>query len=83
MSTQSTIHVVYANDLICAGNVQNFAIRWHKINKLGPKIGYFPKRNKSWLSVKPEQYDTTGDMFKETTLNVTKKTETTWRSCRK
>lgn len=69
MSTQSTIHAVYANDLICAGNVQNFAIRWHKINKLGPRIGYFPKEHKSRLVVKLEQYDTGRDIFQETILN--------------
>ena len=76
--TQSSKHAVYADDLSCAGKAQNFDIWWLKINKIGSKIGYFPKENKSWLIVKLEQYDAARDIFKEITLNITGRTKTPW-----
>lgn len=71
VSTLNTKHIAYADDLSCADKAQNLAIWWHEKN-LGPKIGYFPKENKSWLVVKPDQYDKDRDIFKETTLHINK-----------
>ena len=37
---------------------------------MAPKIRYFPKANKSWLTVKPEKYGTAKGIFKDTNLNI-------------
>ena len=34
-------------------------------------MGYFIKANKSWLIVKPEKYETSKGIFKDTNLNIT------------
>lgn len=44
--TQNTKQAAYADNLSCADNVHNLAIWRHKVNKLGPKIGYFREENK-------------------------------------
>ena len=63
VSTQNTKHVSYADGLHCPCKLQNLEIWWHKINKLGSKIGYILKENKSWLDVKPKQYDAAGNIY--------------------
>ena len=72
VSSQNTKLALYADGLSCSGEVQNHRIWWHKISKLDSKIDFFPKENRLWLVVKPEQYHAARDIFKETTLNKTK-----------
>ena len=48
----------YADDMSCVGKLRNILTWWNKLNTFGPKMGYFPKANKSWLIVKPEKCET-------------------------
>ena len=58
-TTDNTKHPAYADDISCVGKLRNMLTWWNKLNTFGPKLGYFPKANKSWLIVKPEKYETT------------------------
>ena len=53
--------------------MRNILSWWNKLKTFGQKIGYFPKANKSWLTVKPEKYETAKGIFKDTNLNITNK----------
>ena len=70
-TTDNTKYTTYADDIRCVGKLRKVLAWWNKLNTFGPKIGYFPKVNKSWLIVKPEKYETAKGMFKDTNLNVT------------
>ena len=70
-TTGSTKHAAYADDIRCVGKLRGILTWWKKLNTFGPKIGYFPKSNKSWLIVKPEKYETAIGIFKDTNLNIT------------
>ena len=52
-TTDNTKHPAYADDISCVGKLRNMLTWWNKLNTFGPKLGYFPKANKSWLIVKP------------------------------
>ena len=41
--TQNKKHAAYVDNLTCSSKLRECAIWWHKISKLGPKIGFFPK----------------------------------------
>ena len=55
-TAENTKHAAYADDISCVGKLRNILIWWNKLNTFSPKIGYFPKANKSWLIMKPEKY---------------------------
>ena len=57
-TTDSTKHAAYTGNINCVGKLRNILPKRNKLNNFGPKIGYFPKTNKSWLIVKPEKYET-------------------------
>ena len=57
-TTDNTKYAAYADDISCVGKLRNMLTWWNKRNTFGPKLGYFPKANKSWLIVKPEKYET-------------------------
>lgn len=44
----------YADDSACGGSVEAVFQWWSELQQSGPKYGYFPKVNKTWLIVKPE-----------------------------
>ena len=65
------ILLVDADDISCVGKLRNILTCWNKLNSFGPKMGYFPKTNNSWLIVKQEKYETAKAIFKDTNLNIT------------
>ena len=69
-TTDNTKHAAYADDINFVGKVWNVITWWKKSKILAPKIRYFPKANKSWLTVKPEKYGTAKGIFKDTNLNI-------------
>ena len=70
-TADNTKYAAYADDISCVGKLRNILTWWNKLNTFGPKLGYFPKANKSWLIVKPEKYETAKVIFKDTNLNIT------------
>ena len=55
-TTDSTKHVADADDISCIRELKNILTWWNKLIIFGPKIGCFPKANKSWVTVKAENY---------------------------
>ena len=61
----------YADDISATGKLKQLR-RWlDKISKLGPKFGYYPQNDKSWLIVKPELYEEAKKIFSGTKINIT------------
>ena len=56
-TTDNTKYTAYADDINCVGKLRNILTWWNNLNTLYPKIGYFPKTNKSWLIVKPAKHE--------------------------
>ena len=44
---------------------------WDRVVENGPKYGYFPKAEKSWLVVKAEVEQEAIEIFKDTGVNIT------------
>ena len=44
---------------------------WLFLKTVGPKFGYFPKATKSWLIVKPDEFEEAKSAFDVTDINVT------------
>ena len=63
--------VAYADDLTGAGKLENIRKWWEMIEIYGPRIGYFPKADKSWLTVKPEHAEKANIIFHDTQINIT------------
>ena len=55
-TTDSTKHGADADDISCIRELKNILTWWNKLIIFGPKIGCFPKANKSWVTVKAENY---------------------------
>ena len=70
-TTDNTKHAGHADNIICVVKLRNMWTWWNKSSTIGPKIGYFPKANKSWLIGKPKKHETTKVIFKDTHLNIT------------
>ena len=71
LTTDNTKYSAYADDIICVGRLRNILTWWNKRNTFGPKIEYFPKPSKSCLIEKPEKYQISKRIFKDTNLNIT------------
>ena len=56
-TTDNTKYTAYADDINCVGKLINILTCCNNLNTLYPKIGYFPKTNKSWLIVKPAKHE--------------------------
>ena len=63
--------VVYADDFTAVVTVKDLKYWWETLFELGPKFGYYPEANKTWLIVKNNFYDMANTTFKSTKINVT------------
>ena len=70
-TTENTKYAAYADDISCVEILRNILTWWSKLNTFVPKIGYFPKADKSWLIVKPGKYEAAKSIFKDTSFNIT------------
>ena len=70
-TTENTKYAAYADDISCVEILRNILTWWSKLNTFFPKIGYFPKADKSWLIVKPGKYEAAKSIFKDTSFNIT------------
>ena len=71
ITTDNTKYSANADHISCVGKLRNILTWWNNLNTFGPKMGYFPKANKSQLIVKPEKYETEKSIFKDINLNIT------------
>ena len=70
-TTENTKYAAYADDISCVEILRNILTWWSKLNTFVPKIGYFPKADKSWLIVKLGKYEAAKSIFKDTSFNIT------------
>ena len=70
-TTENTKYAAYADDISCVEILRNILTWWSKLNTFVPKIGYFPKADKSWLIVKPGKYEAAKSIFKDTSFDIT------------
>ena len=68
-----TNQIWYADDASAGGSVNGVRDWWEKIQQEGPRYGYFPNSNKSWLIVKAEYLATATDAFAGSGINITSK----------
>ena len=66
-----TKQIAFADDLLGAGKLRDVKNWWLQILARGPQLGYHPNPQKSWLVVKPENYNEAQKVFKGTSLNIT------------
>jgi len=50
----SVKEVAYADDLTAGGKISDLKVWWDKLRTIGPKFGYFPQAEKSYLIVKQD-----------------------------
>ena len=63
-------HVAYADDLGGGSKLVKIREWWDKVVELGPKYGYFPKPEKSWLVVKENKEQEARQLFADTKVNI-------------
>ena len=68
--TNDVKHAAFADDLTGAGRLESLRQWWENLIQLGPKIGYFPNPQKSWLIVK-EQHSDLVKAFEDTSIKIT------------
>ena len=61
----------FADDATGAGGVIDLRTWWDRLNTEGPKFGYFPNGEKTWLVVKEKHYDDALNAFSGTKVRVT------------
>lgn len=71
ITSYDTRQIAYADDLSCAGKLKNLLKWWKLVESFGPKVGYFPNANKSWIIVKEEKLEMATNIFRGSELNIT------------
>jgi len=61
----------YADDLAAGGGLKDLKIWWDTLIKIGPKIGYYPNADKSWLIVKPSKLQDAETIFESSGVHIT------------
>ena len=71
--SQQSKHVAYADDLTGGGRLRALKRWFDNVVKYGPPFGYHAEPSKSWLVVKESLYDDAVEIFKDTSVNITKR----------
>ena len=67
---QDIRHVAFADDLSGAGKLIHVRSWWDNIVAHGPRLGYYPRADKSWLIVKPHLEDAAKEIFAGTDVRI-------------
>ena len=67
-----TKQIAFADDLLGAGKLRSLRDWWSEVLVKGPRLGYHPNANKTWLVVKPEVYEQANVIFSDTSINITR-----------
>ena len=70
-NNNTTKHVAFADDFTVAGKIHEIKDYWDSICNIGPKYGYFPKPEKSYLIVKDDHLLKVNDIFKHSNVKIT------------
>ena len=60
----------FADDITAAGRINGLRKFWDELLTVGPPFGYFPKPSKSWMIVKPDQYEDAVTAFNGTNIQI-------------
>ena len=61
----------FADDATGAGKLTHLQTWWDLLNEEGPKFGYFPNGEKTWLVVKDKDYEEATRIFATTKVQIT------------
>ena len=67
----STRHAAFADDFAGAGDLRAVREWWDLVVEHGPKLGYYPNAEKSWLIIKPDRNEEAKELFGNTNINIT------------
>ena len=70
-NNQSTKEVAFADDFTVSGKIEEIKLYWDQIRSIGPKFGYFPKAEKSFLLVKQQYQSNAQKIFKDSNVKIT------------
>ena len=70
-NNNTTKHVAFADDFTVAGKIPEIKDYWDSICNIGPKYGYFPKPEKSYLIVKDDHLLKANSIFKHSNVKIT------------
>jgi len=66
----STKVVAYADDFTAGGVLKDLRTWWDTLCHLGPKFGYYPQANKSWIIVKEQYKNSASITFKDSDIKI-------------
>ena len=67
----NTKEVAYADDFTVAGKIKEIKEYWAVLTYIGPKYGYFPKAEKSFLIVKNQHVNLANEVFQHSNVKIT------------
>ena len=65
------ITVAFADDFTVAGKINEIKLYWDALCNIGPKYGYFPKPEKSYLIVKEQHSNKANKIFEHSNVKIT------------
>ena len=68
---QDITQVWYADDASAAGSLSSIRAWWDRIKSLGPAIGYYANRCKTWLVTKEQHLPKAEELFKDIDVKIT------------
>ena len=71
LQTDDVCQIWYADDASATSKLKNPKAWWDRLNKIGPKFGYYPNASKTWLIVKEEAYDEAHTIFDRSDIQIT------------
>ena len=66
LNDQNAKQVWFADDASAGGKLDGLKQWWEKLRTEGPKFGYYPNPNKTWIVVKEGCYEKAVDSFSNT-----------------
>ena len=68
---EGTHQVWFADDAASVGSLNEVHQWWTKLEEIGPRYGYHPNPNKTWLIVKDEISENAQALFRSSGINIT------------
>ena len=72
LNDQNAKQVWFADDASAGGKLDGLKQWWEKLRTEGPKFGYYPNPNKTWIVVKEGCYEKAVDSFSNTGIQISR-----------